>query len=402
MTRYKAEIPYGAYWSTPFARWQGSFASLHSVRFAAHVAKNELAKRNIDPQTIDYGVLGFSVPQQHAFYGLPWLTGLVGATRAGGPTMMQACATGVRTLLAAAQEIEAGMAEVALAVNCDRTSNGPHLYYPNPRGAGGTGSSENWVLDNFGCDPLGGHTMVQTAENVAAKHGVTTSQQHELVLRREAQYADALKDDSAFLRRFMTLPFDVPSADFRKNAGTLDGDEGVSHSTAEGLAKLKPVMEGGTVTFGGQTHPADGNAAIVVTTPEQAKALSKDPAIAVRLRGFGLARTELAYMPEAMIPAARRALDQAGLGVADMRAIKTHNPFAVNDIVFARETGAKLDAMNNFGCSLVWGHPQAPMGTRAIIELIEELTLRGGGCGLFTGCAAGDTAMAVVIEVGDR
>lgn len=402
MTRYTAEIPYGAYWSTPFARWQGSFASLHSVRFAAHVAKNELAKRNIDSQTIDYGVLGFSVPQQHAFYGLPWLAGLIGATRAGGPTMMQACATGVRTLLAAAQEIEAGLSEVALVVNCDRTSNGPHLYYPNPRGPGGTGSSEDWVLDNFGCDPLGGHSMVQTAENVAARHGVATSQQHELVLRREAQYADALKDDSAFLRRFMTLPFDVPSADFRKIAGTLDGDEGVSHSTAAGLAKLKPVMEGGTVTFGGQTHPADGNAAIVVTTPEQAKALSKDPAIAVRLRGFGLARTELAYMPEAMIPAARRALGQAGLDVADMTAIKTHNPFAVNDIVFARETGAKLDAMNNFGCSLVWGHPQAPMGTRAIIELIEELALRGGGFGLFTGCAAGDTAMAVVIEVGDR
>lgn len=402
MIRYKAEIPYGAYWSTPFARWQGSFANLHSVRFAAHVAKNELAKRNIDPQTIDYGVLGFSVPQQHAFYGLPWLTGLIGATRAGGPTMMQACATGVRTLLAAAQEIEAGLAEVALAVNCDRTSNGPHLYYPNPRAAGGTGASENWVLDNFGSDPLGGHSMLQTAENVAARHGVATSQQHELVLRREAQYADALKDDSAFLRRFMTLPFELPSADFRKSAGVLDGDEGVSRSTADGLAKLKPVMEGGTVTFGGQTHPADGNAAILVTTPEQAKALSTDPAIAVRLHGFGLARTELAYMPEAMIPAARRALDQAGLDIADMTAIKTHNPFAVNDIVFARETGANLDAMNNYGCSLVWGHPQAPMGTRAIIELVEELALRGGGYGLFTGCAAGDTAMAVVVEVGDR
>jgi acetyl-CoA acetyltransferase len=57
--------------------------------------------------------------------------------------------------------------------------------------------------------------------------------------------------------------------------------------------------------------------------------------------------------------------------------------------------------MNNFGCSLVWRHPQAPMGTRSVIELIEELTLRGGGYGLFAGCAAGDTAMAVVIEIAD-
>jgi len=398
---YKAEIPYGAYWSTPFARWQGSFANLHSVRFAAHVAREELGRRAIDPALFDYGVLGFSVPQQHAFYGLPWLTGLIGATRAGGPTMMQACATGVRTLLAAAQEIESDMASVALAINCDRTSNGPHLYYPNPRGPGGTGSAENWVMDNFGCDPLGGHSMLATAENVAAKHKITTAQQHELVLRREEQYGDALRDDSAFLRRFMTLPFAVPSADFRKTAATLDGDEGTSRSTADGLAKLRPVIDGGSVTFGAQTHPADGNAAIVVTTPDKARELSVNPKIAIRLHGFGLARTDLAYMPEAMIPAARRALDQAGRSIADLAAIKTHNPFAVNDIVFARETGADLALMNNYGCSLVWGHPQAPMGTRAIIELIEELALRGGGFGLFTGCAAGDTAMAVVIEVCD-
>jgi len=260
---------------------------------------------------------GFSVPQKHAFYGLPWLTGMIGATRAGGPTMMQACATGVRTLLAATQEIECGMAEVALAINCDRTSNGPHLYYPNPRGPGGTGVAEDWVMENFGCDPLGGHSMLQTAENVATKHDVSTRQQHELVLRREAQYADALRDDSAFLRRFMTLPFDVPSADFRKTAATLAGDEGVSSSTAEGLAKLKPVMDGGTVSFGGQTHPADGNAAILVTTPERARELSANPSIAVRLHGFGLARAELAYMPEAMIPSATRALEQAGRSIRD-------------------------------------------------------------------------------------
>ena len=104
-------------------------------------------------------------------------------------------------------------------------------------------------------------------------------------------------------------------------------------------------------------------------------------------------------MPEATVPAARAALAQAGRSVKQMDAIKTHNPFALNDIVFSRQTGADLMTMNNWGCSLVWGHPQAPMGTRAIIELIEELALRGGGWGLFTGCAAGDTAMAVVLEV---
>jgi len=291
------EIPYGAYWSTPFCRWQGSFASLHSIEFAVEVTRREIAKRAIDVDLLEHAVLGFSVPQKHSFYGLPWLAGAAGLGHLAGPTLMQACATGVRCLLSASQEIQMQMAGAALVVTCDRTSNGPHLYYPGPLAPGGTGTSEDWVLGNFGCDPLGGHSMLQTAENVAKKHGISTSQQHEVVLMREAQYRRALADDSAFLKRFMTLPFDVPAPNFRKTVATMASDEGVSQSTVEGLAKLKPVMEGGTVTFGGQTHPADGNAGIVLTTPEPARELSKNPKIAVRLRGFGLARAAVATCP---------------------------------------------------------------------------------------------------------
>jgi len=399
---HKAEIPYGAYWSTPFARWQGAFSNLHAIQFAAYVTKAELARRRIPADAIDHGVMGISVPQKQSFYGLPWLAGMAGLGDVGGPTIMQACATGARVLLAAAQEVDAGLSDVTLAVTCDRTSNGPHLYYPNPRGPGGTGSHEDWVMDNFNCDPLGGHAMVQTAENVAAKHQITTSEQHDVVLRREAQYRQALADDYAFHKRYMTLPFQVPDPSFRKTVATLASDEGIKLSTAEELAKLKPVLNGGTVTYGGQTHPADANAGLIVATPERARELSRDAKIRIQLRGFGTARAPLAYMPEAPIPAAQRALEQAGVGVDRMDAIKTHNPFALNDVLFSRQTGVDLARMNNYGCSLVWGHPQAPMGTRAIIELIEELVIRGGGYGLFTGCAAGDTAMAVIIEVSDK
>ena len=398
---YVAEIPYGAYWSTPFARWQGAFSNLHSLQFAALTLRQELANRKIPADVIDYGVLGFTVPQQHSFYGLPWVTGMAGLSHVGGPTVMQACATGVRALLAAAQEVELGKSQTAVAITCDRTSNGPHIYYPNPRAPGGTGAGEDWVMDNFSNDPLGKHAMIKTAENVAAKHQITTAEQHDVVLRREAQYRDALAADCSFQKRYISLPFAVPDPSFRKTVTTLASDEGINFSTADGLAKLKPVMEGGSVTFGGQTHPADGNAAIIVATPESANQMSRDPKIRIRLLGFGGARAELAYMPEAPIPAARNALAQADLPVSRMDAVKTHNPFAVNDVLFSRQTGVSLERMNNYGCSLVWGHPQAPMGTRAIIELIEELVLRGGGYGLFTGCAAGDTAMAVVLQVTD-
>jgi acetyl-CoA acetyltransferase len=197
----------------------------------------------------------------------------------------------------------------------------------------------------------------------------------------------------------MRLPFPVPNSRFDKVQTRIDGDEGIRFSTADGLAALKPVLDGGTVTFGSQTHPADGNAAVMVASAERAAELSSDPSVRIELLAFGLARAELAYMPEAPIEAARRALERAGVSVRDLHAINTHNPFAVNDIAFAKATGADLERMNARGCSLVYGHPNAPTGLRSIIELIEELVQRGGGVGLFTGCAAGDTAMSVVIRV---
>jgi acetyl-CoA acetyltransferase family protein len=397
-----AEIPYGTYWSTPFVRWQGSFSNLHSIEFAAYVTKNEIARRNIDPAVIDYGVLGTSVPQQHVFYGLPWLTGMAGLLHVGGPTISQACATSVRSLFCGAQEIQAGLATAALVVGADRLSNGPQIYYPNPAGLGGTGKHENWTLDNMMRDPLGGHAMLQTAENIAQEGGFSTEAQHEVVLRRQDQYADALAQDKAFLKLFMTLPFEVPHHNFKKIVGQLDGDEGIIESTAEGLAKLRPVQEGGTVTFGGQTHPADGNAAIIMATPDKARELSTNPDIVIKVRGFGQARVDLAYMPKATVPAARQALAQAGITIDQIDAIKTHNPFAVADLFFAQQTGIDVMKMNNFGCSLIWGHPQGPMGLRGVIEIIEELVNLGGGYGLFTGCAAGDSAMAIVIEVSGK
>lgn len=399
---FAVEIPYGAYWSTPFARWQGSFAHLHGLRFAAHVVQRELAKRDIDPQLFDFGVLGMTRPEQGSFYGLPWLAGLAGIGHVGGPTVSQACATSVRSIQVAVQEVDAGMADFALSVTCDRTSNGPHIYYPAPAAPGGTGGSEDFIMDNMYCDPLGNHSMTQTAENVAAKHKISTEQQHEVLLRREQQYADALSDDCAFQKRYMSLPFAVPDARFRKEKTTINGDEGVRLSTPEALAKLEPVIEGGTVTFGGQTHPSDGNAAMIVVRSGLAVEISRDPAICIEIIGFGLARAALAYMPEATIEAAAKALTSADMSFKKIDAIKTHNPFAVNDIVFAAETGADLMTMNNYGCSLVWGHPNAPTGMRSTIELIEELVIRGGGTGLFAGCAAGDTAMAVIVKVGER
>ena len=395
-------IPYGAYWSTPFARWQGSLADLHSLKFAAATGAKVAKEKGWSLDKLDHAVLGFTVPQDQCFYGAPWVMSLMGVPNVTGPTVMQACATSPRALHSAVSEICNGDATTSLIVTCDRTSNSPVVMHPNPRGPSGAPKVENWVLDNFAEDPNARVAMVDTAENCARDWQISTQEQHEVVAMRYDQYRDALKDDSAFLRRFMTLPFSVPDQKFRKEATVMAGDEGIYNTTAEGLEKLKPVKEGGTVTFGGQTHPADGNAGMVVTTKERVADFTAQPGIEIQVLGFGQSRERIAYMPAAPVKAARRALEAAGLSVEKIDVFKSHNPFVVNDIVFSRETGIDTRKMNNYGCSLVFGHPQGPTGLRLIIEMIEELVMRGGGYGLFHGCAAGDTAMSVVVSVQDK
>ena len=395
----KVYIPYGGYWSSPFCRWQGSFAHLHALKFGAELAVRALAQRNISAEVFDGLYLGSTVPQQYGFYGGPWVAGLIGAPGVTGPLLSQACATSGKVISGAAMEIELGAHSAVLALLCDRTSNSPHIYYPNPLGVGGVGDKEDWVWDNFAHDPYAENSMIQTAENVAAKAGIDRAAQDEVALMRYQQYTDALKDEAAFLRRFMLLPVEVKDLSGRKTTKTVSGDEGVFPTTAQGLAKLRPVTPGGTVTFGTQTYPADGSAALIVTTKDRAAELSADPNITIRVVSYGQGRADKGFMPMANVPASRQALQRAGIAMKQIKAVKTHNPFAVNDLYFAGEMDFDVSAMNRFGSSLVWGHPQGPTGARLVIELIEELVLAGGGYGLFTGCAAGDTALALIVKV---
>lgn len=393
-----AYIPYGGYWSTPFARWQGSFANLHAIKFAADVARRKLDELGISPEAFTGLYLGMTVPAKRSFYGAPWLAGLIGAETITGPTFSQACATSARVIGSAACDVEVNGDATILCITADRTSNGPHLVYPNPLAPGGRGDAEDWVWDNFNLDPFARNPMTQTAENVASEYNISTAEQHEVVLMRHAQYQRALDDDAAFHKRYLVSPIEVNPTG-RKVVATITGDEGIFPTTAEGLARLKPVLPDGTVTFGGQTFPADGNAGMIVTSRERASELSRDPAVEVQLLAFAEGRAPKGYMPKANLPAVHRVLERAGIALEDVKAIKTHNPFAVNDCFLSRELNIPLEGMNNYGSSLIWGHPQGPTGMRLVIELIEELVLLGGGYGLFTGCAAGDTAGAVVLEV---
>lgn len=396
----KSYIPYGGYWTTPFAKWQGSLSGVHAIDLAAQATRRAMAERDLAPGRFDAIVLGMTVPQRHSLYGGPWLSALLGAESITGTMVAQACATGARALAAAASEVELAGERSVLCITTDRCSNGPHIYYPNPGGPGGTGAHEDWVLDSFGHDPWAANAMIETAEKVAAEERISREEQDELTLRRFEQYQDALAGGAAFCKRYMLWPFEVLDPKGSRVIAKLEGDEGVFPTTREGLGKLRPVMPEGTVTFGSQTHPADGACGLVVTSRERARELSRDADVEVQLLSFGQARAKKGFMAKATAPAARAALEAAHVALDDVRVLKTHNPFAVNDVYLARELGRDAASFNNYGSSLIYGHPQGPTGSRLIMETVEELALAGGGYGLFVGCAAGDTAAAVVVRVG--
>jgi acetyl-CoA C-acetyltransferase len=237
--------------------------------------------------------------------------------------------------------------------------------------------------------------MIATAEAVATEGGFSREQVDEVTALRYVQYENALADDRAFQRRYM-VPVRLTAP--RRAVSLVDADVGVRTTTLAELKALRPSHADGVITGGSQTHPADGAAGMLITTEDRARALGRDGAVA-RLMASGTARAEPARMPKAPVPAALEALRDAGVDPSQLNLVATHNPFAVNDLWLERELGIPQDRINVFGSSLVYGHPQAPTGARAIAELIEALALRGGGTGLFTGCAAGDTAASVIVRV---
>lgn len=393
----KAYIPYKGYYSTPFCKWQGSLQLDNAIELGAKTSKRWFESRGLDQKELDYLYLGITIGQHRVFFGATWAAFLMGAPDIPGMTIMQACSTATTTVFNAGAAVEMGNVNTAYCLLVDRCSNGPHTIWPNPLGPGGEVISENWNMDNMRADPSTNIGTLMTAENVAREQGFTREQADELVLIRYRQYDDALANDRAFQKRYM---FPVEATVSRKETRLVEEDEGVPTTSKEALARLRPVVEGGILTFGGQTHPADGNAGIIVTTRERAAEMSADPNIEIQIVSYGYARAKKAFMPMAPAPAARMALERAGLTVKDMAAIKNHNPFIVNDLYLAKELGIDGASFNNYGSSMVFGHPQAPTMARMLIEAIEEAVIKGGGYAMATGCAAGDTAAALIVKVG--
>jgi acetyl-CoA acetyltransferase len=394
----KSYIPYGGYYSSPFCRWQMSFQNENAIVLGAKTAREWFLNRKIDPTIIDYMYLGMTVAQNRGFHGHNWAAAILVDNQKNLPGLYvhQACTTSATCINLCALSIEAGVYETGYALMADRCSNGPHLIWPNPKGPGAEVISENWNMDNMNNDPNAGFKMVQTGENVAKEIGATREEADAVVLRRYEQYLDSMANDRAFQKRYM-VPVEIQVS--KRETKIVEADEGITPCTAEGLARLKVVEPDGIHTYGAQTHPADGNCGFIVTTRDKAKELSTDKNIEVQVISYGYGRVKPGYMPAAPVPAAQMALDNAGLKIDEITSIKTHNPFAINDINLAKMFNIDVMKFNNYGSSLIFGHPQGPTVGRLIAEMIEELVILGGGYGMYAGCAAGDTGASMIIKV---
>ncbi len=388
----RARIPYGTWGSSYFPAWQTSaLAEVNIGQFAGESMARILGLRGVKKSELEYLIIGSTIPWHWKFWTTPLVSSCMGH-RIPGYHVEQACATGLQAVLLAGAEVDNGAADVVGVLTFDRTSDSPVGVFPERRAHERTQALAD-VWDNFGFDPATGNAMIAAAGIAARKYKTDRAEVDEVAYHRHQQYFEA--KNSGFLDRVL-VPLEVLNVAGRP-LGRIDDDLGARDLTLDGLRAMRELDT--CVTGGTQTHASDGMAALLVTSEDRAKELSVRPEIDIRFVAKTEVRTQPSLMPEAPAFAVQKLLDRTGLTMADMAVVKNHNPFAVNDVIFAELLDYDWREMNNTGCPLVWGHPQGPTLTRVLIEALEEAVELGGGNVLVFGCAAGDVGIASIFQV---
>ena len=388
----KARIPYGTWGSSYFPAWQMSaLAEVNIGQFAGESMNKILGMRKVPKSELEYLIIGSTIPWHWKFWNAPLIASCLGQ-RIPGFHMEQACATGLQSIVLAASEIEGGSYDVVGVCTFDRTSDSPVGVFPERRAYRRTEVLAD-VWDNFGFDPATGDAMINTAGIAARKYKIDREEVDDLTFYRYKQYFDTI--NSNFFDNVL-VPLEVLNIQGRF-LGKVDADLGVRPITLAGLRGMRELDT--CITPGSQTHASDGMATILVTNVDKARELSLKPEIDIQLVGKIEIRALPSLMPEAPALAVQKLLQRTNLTMDDMAVVKNHNPFAVNDAIFAKALNYDWHKMNTTGCSLVWGHPQGPTLTRIVIESIEEAVSLGGGYALVFGCAAGDVGIAAIFKV---
>ena len=387
---------------TAVGKFGGSLKPLNADDLAVGVLKGTLDRSGIGPDQIDEVILGHC-RQTSDFSN----TARCAALRAGIPeavpanTVMCACASGMLAVGNAFNSILTGQNEVVLAGGTESMTNAP-FYLSNARWGVGTGTTQlkDSLTEAQFCsqpqDVYGRFNMGMTAENVAARLGISREEQDAFALSSQRK---ALAAIAAGRFRDEIVPLTVPQGR-KKPSIVFDTDEFPRETSLEKLAALRPAFqpEGGTVTAGNSSGRNDGASALLLMSGEKAARLGQKPM--ARILGVASAGVDPRYMGLGPVPATQKLLKRLGMKLDDIQLIELNEAFAAQSLGCIRELGmeSRMDVINVKGGAIALGHPIGSSGSRIIVTLVHELRRRGLRYGLATLCIAGGMGMATVVE----
>ncbi|TDD75113.1 acetyl-CoA C-acyltransferase [Actinomadura darangshiensis] len=389
---------------TPIGRFGGVLKTVPPVELAATVIRAMVERTGLPGDAIDEVVLGHCYPTSDA----PAI-GRVAALDAGlpisvgGTQLDRRCGSGLQAVLNAAMQIQTGVSDLIIAGGAESMSGAPFYTTQGRWGIRGPSLELHDALAR-GRVTAGGVNhpvpggMLETAENLRREYGIGREEQDELAVRSHRR-AVAAQRSGVFGEEI--VPVTLRS---RKGDTVVDTDEHPRpDTTAEGLAKLRPVLgkqdAEATVTAGNASGQNDAAAACIVTTPERAEELGLRPL--VRLVSWGRAGVPPKTMGIGPVPATAKALDAAGLTLADIGLIELNEAFAAQVLAVTREWGLKdadWDRVNVHGSGVSLGHPVGATGARILGTLAREMHRREARYGLETMCIGGGQGLAAIFE----
>lgn len=379
---------------TPIGSFNGSLQTIPAAQLGEIVVRDALSRASVPADQVDdlifgcvlQGGLGQNVARQVVVRsGLPKTTP--------GITINQVCGSGLRSVMMAAQAIQAGDADVVIAGGTENMSQAPYAL-PNARWGSRMGHTEllDLMIHDGLWDAFHDIHMGITAENIAERYGITRTEQDEFAYQSQVRAEIAIESD-AFEEEIVPVP--IPQ---RKGDPILFGtDEHPRKAGLETLAKLKPAFKkDGTVTAGNASGINDGAAALVLASADKAKALGVEP-LAV-IRGYATAGVEPNVMGLGPIPASRKALARAGWKVQDLDLIEANEAFAAQAIAVMKDLELDPNKTNVNGGAIALGHPIGASGARVLVTLLHALRSRNRQRGMATLCIGGGMGVSVVVE----
>ncbi len=313
-----------------------------------------------------------------------------------GFTVNKICGSGLKAIITGAQSIMLEDAEVVVAGGMESMSNAP---YAMTRARWGyrmdlTGKGE--VLDLMVYDGLWelyyGYHMGLTAENIAAKYGITREEQDKLGLMSHQRAMAAIKDGT-----FKQEIVPVVTPQKKGDPVVFETDERPMDTSMEKMGKLAPAFKkDGTVTAGNASGINDGAAAVLLMSAEKAKEMGLEPI--VKIKSYASGGLDPAYMGLGVVPAVKKALEKAKLSVKDMDVVELNEAFASQALGCMRELGFDPDKTNVHGSGISLGHPIGATGGRVLVTLAYEMKRRNLRHGLATMCIGGGMGIAMVVE----